>query len=133
VFSQRLDRAKPLWELWLVDRVGEDRFAIISKTHHCLVDGISGVDIATVLFDLEARSAAGAAARAVGAPVPSRRPRCCGARPVAELAAVPLELARATSRRARPSRGARRTSGAAALRGLGALALAASTPRRARR
>ena len=53
VFAQRLDRTKPLWELWLVDRVGDDRFAIISKTHHALVDGISGVDIATVLFDLE--------------------------------------------------------------------------------
>ena len=53
VFAQRLDRAKPLWELWLVDRVGEDRFALIAKTHHCLVDGISGVDITTVLFDLE--------------------------------------------------------------------------------
>jgi len=53
VFAQRLDRSKPLWELWLVDRVGDGRFAIISKTHHCLVDGISGVDIATVLFDLD--------------------------------------------------------------------------------
>ena len=54
LFAQRLDRSKPLWELWLVDRVGDDRFALISKTHHCLVDGISGVDIATVLFDLDA-------------------------------------------------------------------------------
>src|ERR687893_775290 len=54
IFAQRLDRAKPLWELWLVDRVGDDRFAIISKTHHALVDGISGVDLATVLFDLDA-------------------------------------------------------------------------------
>jgi WS/DGAT/MGAT family acyltransferase len=53
VFSLPLDRAKPLWELWLVERVGEDRFALISKTHHALVDGVSGVDIATVLFDLE--------------------------------------------------------------------------------
>ena len=53
VFAQRLDRSKPLWELWLVDRVGEDRFALVTKTHHCLVDGVSGVDIATVLFDLE--------------------------------------------------------------------------------
>jgi diacylglycerol O-acyltransferase len=53
VFAQRLDRTKPLWELWLVDRVGDDRFALISKTHHCLVDGVSGVDIATVLFDLD--------------------------------------------------------------------------------
>jgi diacylglycerol O-acyltransferase len=52
LFSQRLDRAKPLWELWLVEGVGE-RFAVISKTHHALVDGISGVDIATVLFDLD--------------------------------------------------------------------------------
>jgi diacylglycerol O-acyltransferase len=53
VFAQRLDRSKPLWELWLVDRVGDEHFAVISKTHHALVDGISGVDIATVLFDLE--------------------------------------------------------------------------------
>jgi WS/DGAT/MGAT family acyltransferase len=53
VFSQRLDRSKPLWEIWLVDRVGEDRFALVCKTHHALVDGISGVDIMTVLFDLE--------------------------------------------------------------------------------
>ena len=54
IFAQRLDRAKPLWEIWLVDRVGDDRFAMITKTHHCLVDGVSGVDIATVLFDLDA-------------------------------------------------------------------------------
>ncbi|MGZ8649682.1 MAG: wax ester/triacylglycerol synthase family O-acyltransferase, partial [Solirubrobacteraceae bacterium] len=52
VFSQQLDRAKPLWEIWLVDRVGEDQFALVCKTHHALVDGISGVDIMTVLFDL---------------------------------------------------------------------------------
>jgi WS/DGAT/MGAT family acyltransferase len=53
VFSQQLDRSKPLWELWLVQRVGDDAFAIVCKTHHALVDGISGVDIMTVLFDLE--------------------------------------------------------------------------------
>jgi diacylglycerol O-acyltransferase / wax synthase len=53
VFSQQLDRSKPLWEIWLVNRVGEDRFALVCKTHHALVDGISGVDIMTVLFDLE--------------------------------------------------------------------------------
>ncbi|HWT95231.1 MAG TPA: wax ester/triacylglycerol synthase domain-containing protein, partial [Solirubrobacteraceae bacterium] len=53
IFSHRLDRSRPLWELWLVDRLDDDRFAIIAKTHHALVDGISGVDIATVLFDLE--------------------------------------------------------------------------------
>jgi WS/DGAT/MGAT family acyltransferase len=51
LFSQRLDRSKPLWEIWLVDRVVGGRFALIAKTHHALVDGISGVDITTVLFD----------------------------------------------------------------------------------
>ena len=54
IFAQRLDRSKPLWEMWLVEAVGEDMFALVTKTHHCLVDGVSGVDIATVLFDLEA-------------------------------------------------------------------------------
>jgi WS/DGAT/MGAT family acyltransferase len=51
IFSQALDRNRPLWELWLVEGVADDRFAMLSKTHHALVDGISGVDIATVLFD----------------------------------------------------------------------------------
>jgi len=51
VFSQRLDRSKPLWELWLVQSMAGGRFAIVAKTHHALVDGISGVDITTVLFD----------------------------------------------------------------------------------
>jgi diacylglycerol O-acyltransferase / wax synthase len=51
LFSQRLDRSKPLWEIWLVDRMAGQRFALIAKTHHALVDGISGVDITTVLFD----------------------------------------------------------------------------------
>ena len=51
VFSQRLDRSKPLWEMWLVDKVANDRFALVTKSHHCLVDGVSGVDITNVLFD----------------------------------------------------------------------------------
>jgi diacylglycerol O-acyltransferase len=54
LFSQRLDRSKPLWEIWLVDRMAGQRFALIAKTHHALVDGISGVDITTVLFDTAA-------------------------------------------------------------------------------
>ena len=52
VASQQLDRAKPLWECWLVEGLGDDRFALMFKTHHSLVDGVSGVDLATVLFDL---------------------------------------------------------------------------------
>lgn len=52
IFSQRLDRTKPLWELWLVQGLEDNRFACISKTHHSLVDGVSGVDLTTVLFDV---------------------------------------------------------------------------------
>jgi WS/DGAT/MGAT family acyltransferase len=59
VFSQQLDRTKPLWEIWLVqglERTGEspseaNRFALLSKTHHAVIDGIAGVDITAVLFD----------------------------------------------------------------------------------
>ena len=71
VFAQQLDRTKPLWEIWLVEGLGaadpaprdgsgdeegsppgrEKRFALLSKTHHALVDGIAGVDITAVLFD----------------------------------------------------------------------------------
>src|SRR5215208_481215 len=51
IYSQRLDRSKPLWEVWLVQGLEDNRFALINKTHHALVDGVSGVDLATVLFD----------------------------------------------------------------------------------
>ncbi len=56
LFSQALDREKPLWELWLVEGLGDSRFAIVSKTHHCMLDGVSGVDLATVLMDREPSS-----------------------------------------------------------------------------
>ena len=51
IFSQALDRGRPLWELWLIDGLSDGRFALVSKTHHALVDGISGVDIASIIFD----------------------------------------------------------------------------------
>ena len=53
VFAQRLDRTKPLWEMLLVDGLSDGGFALITKSHHALVDGISAVDITTVLFDTE--------------------------------------------------------------------------------
>lgn len=58
VFAQALDRDKPLWELWMVEGLEGGRFALLSKTHHALVDGISGVDIVSVLFDTSADPAA---------------------------------------------------------------------------
>ena len=48
---QQLDRDKPLWEIWIVEGLEDDRFALLAKTHHALVDGVSGIDIVSVLFD----------------------------------------------------------------------------------
>jgi WS/DGAT/MGAT family acyltransferase len=45
IFSQKLDRARPLWEMWFVEGLDDDRFAVITKVHHCMIDGISGVDL----------------------------------------------------------------------------------------
>ena len=50
--SQQLDRSKPLWELYVVEGLEGDRFAIISKIHHSMIDGISGVDLMAVLLNL---------------------------------------------------------------------------------
>ncbi|MFD0686723.1 WS/DGAT/MGAT family O-acyltransferase [Actinomadura fibrosa] len=52
VLAQRLDPSKPLWELWLVEGVADGRWALIAKVHHCMVDGVAGMDLATVMFDL---------------------------------------------------------------------------------
>ncbi len=52
VHSQQLDRKKPLWEMWLVQGLEGGRFALLTKAHHALVDGIAGVDLATVILDL---------------------------------------------------------------------------------
>ena len=52
IASQRLDRTKPLWEMWLVEGLEQDRWAIISKTHHAMIDGVGGVDLLTALLDL---------------------------------------------------------------------------------
>jgi WS/DGAT/MGAT family acyltransferase len=52
IFSQQLDRSKPLWEMWIIEGLKGGGFALMSKTHHALIDGIAGVDIAQVVFDL---------------------------------------------------------------------------------
>jgi len=50
VMQQHLDRERPLWEIWIAEGLDKDRFALISKVHHCMVDGISGVDLLKVLM-----------------------------------------------------------------------------------
>ncbi|MBA8795324.1 diacylglycerol O-acyltransferase [Friedmanniella endophytica] len=53
VMARRLDRSRPLWEMYLVEGLADNRFALLTKTHQCLVDGIETVDIGQVLLDAE--------------------------------------------------------------------------------
>ncbi|MDT0276188.1 WS/DGAT/MGAT family O-acyltransferase [Blastococcus goldschmidtiae] len=52
VLGSRLDMSKPLWELYLIEGLEDDRWAIISKVHHCMVDGVAGTDLMQLMFDL---------------------------------------------------------------------------------
>jgi WS/DGAT/MGAT family acyltransferase len=45
LFSQQLDRGKPLWEMWVVEGLPGDRFALVTKVHHCMIDGVGGVEL----------------------------------------------------------------------------------------
>ena len=58
VFSQHLDRSKPLWELWMVTGLDQGRWALMSKVHHCMVDGVAATDLMSVMFDDSAEHAA---------------------------------------------------------------------------
>ncbi|MFZ0041250.1 MAG: wax ester/triacylglycerol synthase family O-acyltransferase [Solirubrobacteraceae bacterium] len=53
VMSQQLDRTKPLWELWIAEGLDQGRWALISKVHHCMVDGVSATDLLSVLLESE--------------------------------------------------------------------------------
>jgi diacylglycerol O-acyltransferase / wax synthase len=122
VFSQRLDRDKPLWELWVVHGLeGGERFGLLSKTHHALVDGISGVDIMSVLFDTseEPEAPPDPGKRWLPRPLPSRTQLLAEA--LIERTTVPAEIVRGVRA---AFRAPRRVASAAvgALAGVGAMA-----------
>jgi diacylglycerol O-acyltransferase len=51
IFAQHLDRSKPLWEIWMVEGLDQSRWALLSKVHHCMVDGVSATDLMSVMFE----------------------------------------------------------------------------------
>ncbi|HSO99493.1 MAG TPA: wax ester/triacylglycerol synthase family O-acyltransferase [Solirubrobacteraceae bacterium] len=132
VFSQPLDRGRPLWELWLVEGLADGRFALLSKTHHALVDGVSGVDIATVLFDASAEPMPAAPPEHEWQPKPLPSPAQLLGEALVERATVPAEFARGMRAVLRGPRGvARRAAEAAAAIGaFGAAGLSPAPPSR---
>jgi WS/DGAT/MGAT family acyltransferase len=103
LFSQRLDRSKPLWEIWLVQSMSGGRFALIAKTHHALVDGVSGVDITTVLFDTAPDpSPTGPAPQWSAKPLPGQAKLLGEA--LIERSTMPTEMARGARRLLRAPR-----------------------------
>ena len=108
VMSQRLDRDHPLWEYWVIEGLAEGRWALISKVHHCMVDGVSGTDLYRVIFDFspEPSPAAATEDRVLGrgafAPRAGRGGRPGRCRPPAPRGPR-VEQCRLPSRRGHPS------------------------------
>jgi len=127
IHSQQLDRAKPLWETWLVQGLEGDRFALISKTHHALVDGVAGVDLATVLFDAEPDPPKLPHEGEPWRPRPEPSSLDLAARGIRGLVRTPFELAgRAASAATRPAETFETTR--EAIEGVGEIAWATLNP-----
>ena len=93
LMSQQLDRTKALWEIWMVEGLEDGRWAMVSKTHHCMVDGVSGTDLLAVVMDLSPDQAPAMPDDWAPAPAPSG-PRLA-AEAVLEMALSPYEQLRA--------------------------------------
>jgi diacylglycerol O-acyltransferase len=94
VMAQRLDRDRPLWEDWLVTGLATNRWALISKVHHCMVDGVSGTDVYRVMFDTPPDGELPAASRS--SPEPST-PELIS-RAIGDALLLPLRSTRALAR-----------------------------------
>jgi diacylglycerol O-acyltransferase / wax synthase len=121
VMSQQLDRTKPLWEMWVAEGLGGGRWALISKVHHCMVDGVSATDLLSVLLDSERDPSLAPAPRWTPKPEPSSGELI--AQPLARRLISPVDAIGAA---AEVARGPRRMAelalstvrGTAAMRGL---------------
>ncbi|MET0764213.1 MAG: wax ester/triacylglycerol synthase family O-acyltransferase [Blastococcus sp.] len=127
VMSARLDRSRPLWEYWLVEGLAGDRWALISKVHHCMVDGVSGTDLYRVILDTTPEPRLRVPDDWHPQPEPSALYLAGAA--AAQLARLPVDQTRALAGAARRPAELARLVGTTA-RGVGALATALVPTRR---
>ncbi|SEH04003.1 diacylglycerol O-acyltransferase [Nonomuraea solani] len=122
IMSQRLDRTRPLWEYWVIEGLAEGRWALVSKVHHCMVDGVSGTQLYYAIFD-ESPEGAGNSPDNTWAPDSEPSTLTLTADALRDLLRNPVEQARAIGRAlATPRATAQRV--AAAARGFLALTAA---------
>ncbi|MBK7976593.1 MAG: wax ester/triacylglycerol synthase family O-acyltransferase [Deltaproteobacteria bacterium] len=97
LMARRLDRERPLWEMHWVDGLDDGRVGLVLKVHHCMVDGVAGMNVAAVIFDLDPAAVVEAAPAFRPRPEPSGFARWRDA--LAERAVEPARFARAASAR----------------------------------
>lgn len=91
ISTRTLDRSRPLWEMWLIEGLEGDRFAVVNKIHHCMIDGVSGSDIAQILMSPSPEYEIGEPREFLPRPTPSRAELLVGA--ARRLALAPIEVA----------------------------------------
>jgi diacylglycerol O-acyltransferase / wax synthase len=110
LMSEHLDLSRPLWETWLVNGLDGGRWALINKTHHAMIDGISGADIVAVLLDRDPRAAEPRPASA-WTPGVEPSPVRLAAAALGDLARTPFEVGHVLARALRtPRRFTRQTA-----------------------
>ncbi|MCU1376475.1 MAG: acyltransferase [Actinomycetia bacterium] len=125
VMAQQLDRSKPLWEMWMVEGLGDGTWSILSKVHHAMVDGVSATDLLSVILDASPEPTAVEPDSWEPASAPSRRQLAVGG--VLDMVGSPYEQLRAVRAATRVPRQAARQLGDV-LRGLSAMSGAVRPP-----
>jgi diacylglycerol O-acyltransferase / wax synthase len=129
ILERPLDRRRPLWEIWVIEGLSDGRFALLAKVHHCMVDGIAGVDILAALLGTEPCETPETAATWTPRPMPGDRELLRDE--LRRRARASLDLVRGLREAARAPRQAGRNLGERAgafMRLLGHLGQAPSTP-----
>jgi diacylglycerol O-acyltransferase len=102
IMAQQLDRSKPLWEMWMVEGLDDEEWAVVSKVHHCMVDGVSGSDLLALILDLTPDATCAEPLPWEPGPAPAAWELAAEA--VTDMASSPFEMIRAVRARTRVPR-----------------------------